>query len=60
MTWSTSEVAVCCSSASREVSSALAQFVEQPRVLDGDDGLRGEVLDEFDLLVGEGTNFLAI
>jgi integrase len=26
------------------------QFVEQPRVLDGDDSLRCEVLDEFDLL----------
>ena len=36
MTLSTSEVAVCC-------SQRLAQFVEQPRVLDGDDGLRGEV-----------------
>ena len=36
MTLSTSEVAVCC-------SSDLAQFVEQPRVLDGDHGLGGEV-----------------
>ena len=33
---------------------------EQPRVLDGDDGLGGEVLHQFDLLVCEGTNFLAI
>ena len=38
MTLRTSDVAVCCSNDS-------AQFVEQPRVLDGDDGLRGEVLD---------------
>ena len=35
MTLSTSEVAVCCSSDS-------AQLVEQPGVLDGDDGLVGE------------------
>ncbi len=27
-----------------------AQLVEQPRVLDGDDGLRGEVLHQLDLL----------
>src|SRR5262249_13957447 len=37
----------------REIVGALAQFVEQPRVLDGDDGLGGEVLDQFDLLVRE-------
>ena len=43
-----------------KVVGALAQFVEQPRVLDGDDGLRGEILDQFDLLVGEGTNFLTV
>ena len=36
-----------------------AQFVEQPRVLDGDDGLVGEVRHQRDLLVGEGTDFLA-
>ena len=39
MTFSTSEVAVCCSSR----SSVRAQLVEQPRVLDGDHRLRGEV-----------------
>jgi len=27
------------------------QFVEQPRVLDGDDGSGGEVLDQRDLLL---------
>ena len=37
MTLSTSAVAVCC-------CSDFAQLVEQPRVLDGDDGLGGEVL----------------
>ena len=36
-----------------------AQFVEQPRVLDGDDGLGGEARDQRDLLIGKGTNFLA-
>src|ERR1017187_3747814 len=29
------------------------QVVEQPRILDGDDGLRGEVLNQLDLLVAE-------
>ena len=29
----------------RKIACALPQFVEQPRVLDGDDGLGGEVLD---------------
>src|SRR5262249_14764904 len=37
----------------------LAQFGEQARVLDGDDSLRGEGLDQFDLLVGEGAHLLA-
>src|SRR6185312_7358235 len=37
----------------------LAQLVQQPRVLDGDDGLRGEGLHQLDLLVGEGTHLLA-
>ena len=38
----------------------LSQFVEQARVLNGDDGLSGEVLHERDLLVGEGMDFLAV
>ena len=33
-----------------------AQLVEQPRVLDGDDGLVGEGGDQLDLLVGEGPH----
>ena len=37
-----------------------AQLVEQPRVLDGDDGLRGEVVQQLDLFVGEGSHLLAI
>ena len=51
MTSSTSAVAVCC-------SSDCSQFVEQPRVLDGDDGLGGEVLDQFDLLFGKRRHLL--
>ena len=42
-----------------EVGGALPQFVEQPRILDGDNGLGGEVLDQCDLLGGKGANFLA-
>ena len=37
-----------------------AQFVQQAGVLDGDDGLIGEVLDQLDLLVGERAYLLAI
>ena len=39
---------------------ALSQLVEQPRIFYGDDGLAGEILHQSDLLVGEGTNFLAV
>ena len=53
ITLRTSAVAVCC-------SSDLAQLVQQPRILDGDDGLGGEVLHQLDLLVGEWPDFLAI
>ena len=67
MTWSTSDSGrllfqrlrkVGC--ALGEVSGSLAQFVEQPRVLDGDNGLGGEVLHQLDLLVGERANFLPV
>ena len=37
-----------------------AQLAEQPRVLDGDHRLRGEVLDQLDLLVGERPNLLPV
>ena len=53
MTLSTSAVAVCCCSDSRQIVGALLHLVEQPRVLDGDHGLVGEGLDQLDLLVGE-------
>ena len=36
-----------------QVMRALAQLVEQARVLDGDDGLVGKGGDQLDLLVGE-------
>src|SRR4029077_8531373 len=42
----------------RKVTGALPQLVEQPRVLDGDYSLGGEILDECDLLVGEGATKL--
>src|SRR6516225_7799731 len=34
--------------------------VEQPRILNGDDGLCSEVLHQLDLLVGKSTGFLPI
>jgi hypothetical protein len=34
----------------------IAQFFEQPRVLDGDDGLGGEVSEQLNLPVGERAN----
>ena len=37
-----------------------AQFVEQPRILDGDDRLCGKVLHQRNLLVGEGADVLAV
>jgi hypothetical protein len=43
-----------------EVVGALPQFIEQPRVLDGDYSLCGEVRDQSDLLIGEGANLLAV
>src|SRR5262245_13391390 len=38
----------------------LAQLVEQARVLDGDDGLAGKILDQLDLLVCKRVDFLAV
>jgi hypothetical protein len=48
------------SGALAEVLGPLPQFVEQPRVLDGDNGLRGKVLDQLDLLFGELPHYIAI
>ena len=44
---------------SAELVGALAQLVEQPRILDGNHGLVGEARDQRNLFVGEGTDFLA-
>jgi hypothetical protein len=38
----------------------LPQFVKKSRVLHSHDGLRGEILQEFDLIIGIGPNLLAI
>ena len=54
MTFSTSAVAVCCCSASVRSSVRALHFVEQPRILDGDRGLIGESLNQFDLARREG------
>ena len=43
-----------------QVIGALAQFVEQPRVLDGDHGLGGKTRQQVDLSFAERTNFLTI
>ena len=43
-----------------KIVGALAQLVEQPRVLDGDDGLGGEVLYQLDLLFGERPHLLTV
>ncbi len=42
-----------------EIGRALAKFVEQPRVLDGDDSLVGEIRDQLDLLIGEWLHLRA-
>ena len=39
-----------------EIAGALAQFVEQPHVLDGDHRLVGEGAHQLNLLVGEGLD----
>src|SRR5262249_28477304 len=43
-----------------EVGRALAQLVEQPRILDGDDGLSGKARDQRDLLLAEWAHFLTV
>ena len=59
MTLSTSEVAVCCSSAS--VSSRVrAHLIEQPHVLDRDHRLIGKGGDKLDLLLGKGITSVRV
>ena len=50
MTWRTSDVAVCCSKDFGKVIGALAQLIQQARVLDGDHRLIGEGRNELYLL----------
>ena len=38
----------------------LPQLGEEPRVLDGDDGLLGKITQQLDLLRAERPNFLAV
>jgi hypothetical protein len=44
----------------RKIVSALAQLVEKAGVLNGNDGLRTEVLHQLNLLCGERLDFLAV
>ena len=53
ITLSTSAVAVCCSERFLEVACLRLHLVEQPHVVDGDDGLFGERLKKRDLSIGE-------
>ena len=43
-----------------EIVGALAQLVEQPRILDGDDGLGGEVSEQRNLLFGKRPHLLPV
>src|SRR5262249_60291087 len=43
-----------------EVRCALAQLVEEARVLDGDHSLSGKIRQHLNLFVGEGTNLLTV
>ena len=54
MTFKTSAVAVCCCSASLKIARSRLYLVEQPGVLERDDGLIGECLYEFDLALSDG------
>ena len=60
MTWSTSDVAVCCSSNSVRSSVRWRNSLSSRVVLDGDDGLGGKTRQQADLSFGEWANFLAI
>ena len=43
-----------------EVGRALAQFIQQSRILDGNDSLGGEILQQGNLLVSKWANLLPI
>ena len=44
----------------RQIVGAFAQFPEQPRILDGNNCLLGEVAEQLDLLVSERADLLSI
>jgi hypothetical protein len=44
----------------RKIACALPQFIEQPRVLDGNDGLGGEALEKLDFPVVESSYLLPV
>src|SRR5262249_27178551 len=56
--WETSPSARSSSTERVSFRRARAQFAEQPGVLDGDDGLGGEILQQRHLLVGKRPDFL--
>ena len=60
MILSTSAVAVCCWSDSLKSAVRLRNSLEQSCVLDSDHRLFGEVAEQFDLLVVERPDLLAI
>ena len=60
MTLRTSAVAVCCCNNFGEIVGALAQLVEEPGILDGDNRLRSEIPDQIDLFVGECLDVLSV
>src|SRR6516165_6145653 len=43
-----------------QISRALLQLIEQPRILDRDDGLGGEVAEQLDLFIAEGPDLLTV
>jgi hypothetical protein len=38
----------------------LTQFIKQPRVLDGDDGLRGKIFEKLNLFFSKWSDLLAV
>ena len=60
MTLKTSEVAVCCSSASVSSRVRACYLLEQAGVLDGDDGLVGESLQQLNLFACERSRALLV
>jgi hypothetical protein len=59
MARSTSAVAVCCWSDSLKSSVRSRNSEKQPRVLDGDDRLRREILQQTDFFIRKRPHFLS-